>query len=252
MMSNPDQEMDFEEATSKLTPPKNNITITDDMYKEQFFPQIANSVKSILNHNGQPVPLVALYELVYNVCCQRHSQQLYIDFLKLMTTHVQQLQRVLGSTPPDNFLSTLTHIYEIYNNSVIALCKAFDYLERIYIREKLKSSLRRTLHLLFNTYVLQNKEIKPRLQSFLSNLQIYSDPSVLHALVTALYSIDKSYAQQYPEIFARYIPCLTPSRGLDQDIKETMQLIEHIRSEPEFSSPMNTNSATKRKMEVDS
>jgi len=250
-MTNPDQEMDFEEATAKLTPPKNNITITDEMYKEKYLPQIVQSVQSILNHNGQPVPLLTLYELVYSVCCQRHSQQLYIDFLKLMTTHVQQLQRVLGSTLPENFLSTLTHIYEIYNNSVIALCKAFDYLERIYIREKLKSSLRRTLHLLFNTYVLQNKEIKPRLQSFLSNLQVYSDPSVLHALVTALYSIDKSYAAQYPDIFARYIPCLTPSRGLDQDMQETMQLMQMIRSEPEFSN-MNITGASKRKMEVDS
>jgi len=250
-MANPEQEMDFEEATAKLTPPKNNITITDEMYKEKFLPQIVLLVQSILNHNGQPVPLITLYELVYGVCCQRHSQQLYIDFLKLMTTHVQHLQRVLAATAPENFLSTLTHIYEIYNNSVIALCKAFDYLERIYIREKLKSSLRRTLHLLFNTYVLQNKEIKPRLQSFLSNLQGYSDPSVLHALVTALYSIDKSYATQYPDIFARYIPCLTPSRGLDQDVQETMQLLQMIRSEPEFATAMNTNTTTKRKMEVD-
>jgi len=250
-MTTVDQEMDFEEATAKLTPPKNNITITDDMYKEQYLPQISQSIQAILAHNGQPIPLVTLYELVYNVCCQRHSQQLYIDFLKLMTTHVQQLQRVLGATTPESFLPTLTHIYEIYNNSVIALCKAFDYLERIYIREKLKSSLRRTLHLLFNTYVLQNKEIKPKLQSFLSNLQGYTDPSVLHALVTALYSIDKNYASQYPDIFARYIPCLTPSRGIDQDIQETMQLMQMIRNEPEFST-MNTNNATKRKMEVDS
>jgi len=210
-------------------------TITTQSYANDLWPKIYAQVTDILMAPEKPRLQEELYRLVYNVCCQRHQFQLYNDLMRVVKEHVTLVRQKLLSATEETFLFIFAHAFVDYCRSVDVLCVGFRYLERVYIVEKCQDTLTMILHKTFSAWILEPSteppDIKQRLQATLERLKPpISDPSIMMQLVKGLYALGKEYTSFNPSLFAMYIPCLQPSRGIETDQQEALSHLHLLRS----------------------
>jgi len=100
---------------------------------------------------------------------------------------------------------------------------------------------------LFNTCIFKNDIMKQKLEQLLKLLPPNTDPTMVMNLVKGMYELDKGYSVFNPPLFALYIPCLQPSKGLEQDREEVKDLINNLRCQ---GFGINSESLSKRKHSV--
>jgi len=211
-----------------LRAPKITV-ITKEVYESTYWPQIQKALERIVE---QPKEIVfsqeELYRHVYNVCCQRHQIALYSDLLNLMHKHLVVSYNHLQSTSDENFIATVSLFISSYIHAVEVISVIFKYLDRVYVSEKLGTSLSTLLLSALNNKVVNTPEIKSRLHVLLAMLPSNSDPSTVMNLVKGLYRLDQGYLNLNPQLFAMYIPCLQASRGAELDLEETKEIIQQL------------------------
>jgi len=175
-----------------------------------------------------------LYRNIYNLCCQRHTVSLYTDLMNFMSEHLKSIYISLISSPEEAFIQFTSHLLVNYKRVVDVIAGVFRYLDKVYIKEKLNNSLVFLLLSSFNNSVISTLEIQHKLTRLIKQIPLHSDPSMIMNLVKGLYELNKDYASIHPQLFSMYIPCLQPSRGLDMDIKETLEIIQYLRGSQGF------------------
>jgi len=204
--------------------------ISKELYDKKYWPNIKDSVLQILkNPTRVSFAQEELLRNIYNVCCQRHAITLYSHLLELVEEHLITIYQYLVSCTNNTFVLLLSGYFTNYKFATEVLCIVFRYMDRVYIVEKLKSSLKVVLQSAFNNIVIHKDPIQIQLAQFLNILPSQSDPTIIMNLIKGLYELDKDYASLCPSLFAMYIPCLQPSRGLEFDKEETHKLISHLR-----------------------
>lgn len=186
-----------------------------------------------------------------------------------MNDYLRSIYSTLLSTPDSTFAHVLCNFFSNYQRIVEVVGVVFRYLvhaivqrnltisqEKVYIREKLNTSLKDILMTAFNASIVTH--LKPRIEASLKSLPRDSNPSLIMLLVKGLYELDKGislrffdlthtdYSNFNPQLFAMYIPCLLPTRGIDYDVKETFEILEMLR----FQGFTNEERVLKRKHNV--
>lgn len=205
-------------------------TITTQSYQTEYWPKISAAVIEILMHPEKQIMQEELYRTVYNVCCQRHQPRLYEDTLKLVRGHLAQMRVDLLAANEQTFFSLFSRSFVRFHRAVDILCVGFRYLERSYVLEK-ATTLMKVFNDTYTAGVLQPPdeppEVKRRLQITLQHFTPpIPDPTTTMHLIKGLYALNKEYASFNPFLFAMYIPCLQPPRGLEDDRQETLA---HLR-----------------------
>jgi len=221
---------DITERPKVVMRPPRVMSIPREMYDKTYWPHIREALNQIIL---QPMEISfsqeELYRNVYNVCCQRHTVLLYDDLLALVSQHLTVMYSSLLSTHDNTFIQVVSQYFVNFKRCSEIICSVFRYLERVYIVEKLNTSLKGILKTSFNNIVVNTPEVKQRLNTLLKILPPQSDPTMIMNLVKGLYELDKSYSTFNPQLFTVYIPCFQPSRGLEMDLKETMVMIHQLK-----------------------
>jgi len=229
-----------------MKPPK-IVNIGKEEYTSQYWPSIQNAIKQvIMQPNSITFSQEELYRSVYHVCCQRHTVTLYNDLMNLMESYMTEMYNFLLQTSDENFIMTIAKYFVDFRRVSDVISVAFRYMDRVYITDKLQTNIKTILLNSLSKIVVSKDETKIRLDKLLKTLPPRSDPAMLMALIKLLYELDKNFVSFNPQLFAMYIPCLQPSRGIQYDLIETQELITSLRMQG-FGSQ---NGVLKRKLYV--
>jgi len=230
-----------------MRPPK-VTTIPKEDYERNYWPHLSTVLTQIFaNPKGVAYSQEELYRNIYNICCQRHTASLYNDLMSLVTNHLRNMYTTLATTPDDQFIQVIGTYFVNFKIISEIVCAVFRYMDRVYIMEKMNTTLETILYTSLNNSVLCTPEIKNRLENLLKLLHLNADPNAIMHLIVGLYKLEKKYIMFNPNLFAMYIPGLQQSRGIDIDRSETLEVIEQLRYQGFGVSPNNIN---KRKLVV--
>eukprot|EP01089_Gocevia_fonbrunei_P011968 TRINITY_DN2692_c0_g1_i3.p1 TRINITY_DN2692_c0_g1~~TRINITY_DN2692_c0_g1_i3.p1 ORF type:complete len:238 (+),score=9.91 TRINITY_DN2692_c0_g1_i3:41-754(+) len=209
------------------------MRITQQQYEQEYWPKLEIFINCVLN---DPKDFVFSQEehmrTVYNLCCRRYSKNLYDDLLQFLQKYLFNVKQILLKS---NHLFNIefTEYFFKYRKAIQIFVLTFQYLDKTYVVDKLITNLETVFNDLFINIILEAPDddyfIKQYLMSSFQSLPPNADPSLVMNLVKALYALNKEYASLNPPIFKLYIPCLEPSKGLEEDVKETMDILATLR-----------------------
>eukprot|EP01088_Endostelium_zonatum_P003239 TRINITY_DN14449_c0_g1_i1.p1 TRINITY_DN14449_c0_g1~~TRINITY_DN14449_c0_g1_i1.p1 ORF type:complete len:246 (-),score=29.80 TRINITY_DN14449_c0_g1_i1:128-865(-) len=224
-------------------PPITRITATQ--YSTECWPKIADMVKKILLNPQLKFSQAEFMSLVYKVVGQNHSNLLFDDLIKLISNHLEEIKRFFLELPDDQqFGLRFAQHFIIYRQATFVLSVGFNHLEKNLLKlqkhdgqpPNASNTLVILLNKMFGDKVIlapdHNFQIKNRLSTSLQtishpNYQI--DPNLLMTFIKGLYSISREYADLNPQLFEMYIPCLRPTRGLQEDSRETNTYLTNLQ-----------------------
>lgn len=222
-----------------ISPLMRNAFVSDGMakteYENQHWPQLEGAVKQLLQQRPGVFLRISyeqMYSCVYKCVCQQYSERMYNDLKEIVTVFLQQTSLELQNSPSEQLLCRFHEGIKQYSQALGGIVPIFNYLNRFYITQKLKTDLRRELTKLFIEHILE-----PHLIGVLGLLQeAQGKPFSVHPTVAAeiihnLHEYNQEYANLNPQLFAKYIPNVLPPTKMEDlplYIAETQRLQEEL------------------------
>ncbi|KAK4287364.1 hypothetical protein Pmani_039559 [Petrolisthes manimaculis] len=216
--------------------------MTHEDYSNTFWPKLCTAVDKLLEgpppqeNSGPPIEFEPMYAAAYKCVCQQHSETLYKDLTSHIHTHFHWLATQLQNGGGDNLIDKYYHAVHRAMYSLDGIIPIFTYLNKVYVVSKLSSNLRTELQMIFCTAVIDpviDKLIATVKEVNGTDMRPFSAaPHVVASLIKNLYKLNPTYAHQYPQVFASYIPCVLPAmreQELSNYISETQQLQASLR-----------------------
>ncbi|BFZ01788.1 hypothetical protein BsWGS_04827 [Bradybaena similaris] len=239
-----------QKATNSFTPllrPGSMVmmTLTEEDYEMQYWPKLKTAIDQLLNMKPGayiPISYEQMYSCVYKCVCKQFSERLYNDLLNHLSFHMEYLNSELkiheGRTIP--FIETFSFIMHQYLQALSGIVPIFNYMNRFYVENKLKTDLNEELRKLFRLKVVDvhiNILITMLYEASLVPFAI--SPPTMASVMKNLYALNEEYSKLNPHLFSRYLPNILPPTDpalLDQYAKEAHQVQEHIAGMNDFSS----------------
>uniref|UniRef100_A0ABK0LBW4 CDK2-associated, cullin domain 1 n=1 Tax=Rattus norvegicus TaxID=10116 RepID=A0ABK0LBW4_RAT len=198
----PSSTININTSTSKFL--MNVITIED--YKSTYWPKLDGAIDQLLTQSpGDYIPISyeQIYSCVYKCVCQQHSEQMYSDLIKKITSHLERVSKELQN--------------------------------KFYIETKLNRDLKDDLIKLFTEHVAEKHiySLMPLLLEAQST-PFQVTPSTMANIVKGLYTLRPEWVQMAPTLFSKFIPNILPpaveselSEYAAQDQKLQRELIQN-------------------------
>ncbi|CAH6936879.1 Cacul1 [Phodopus roborovskii] len=198
----PSSTININTSTSKFL--MNVITIED--YKSTYWPKLDGAIDQLLTQSpGDYIPISyeQIYSCVYKCVCQQHSEQMYSDLIKKITSHLERVSKELQN--------------------------------KFYIETKLNRDLKDDLIKLFTEHVADKHiyNLMPLLLEAQST-PFQVTPSTMANIVKGLYTLRPEWVQMAPTLFSKFIPNILPpaveselSEYAAQDQKLQRELIQN-------------------------
>ncbi|XP_075830682.1 CDK2-associated and cullin domain-containing protein 1 isoform X3 [Microtus pennsylvanicus] len=184
----------------------NVITIED--YKSTYWPKLDGAIDQLLTQSpGDYIPISyeQIYSCVYKCVCQQHSEQMYSDLIKKITSHLERVSKELQASPPDLYIERFNIALGQYMGALQSIVPLFIYMNKFYIETKLNRDLKDDLIKLFTEHVAEKH----------------------------IYSL-MQWVQMAPTLFSKFIPNILPpaveselSEYAAQDQKLQRELIQN-------------------------
>ncbi|XP_059152001.1 CDK2-associated and cullin domain-containing protein 1-like isoform X2 [Physella acuta] len=224
------------------------MTLTEEDYEMQYWPKLKTAIDQLLNIiPGAYIPISyeQMYSCVYKCVCKQFSERLYNDLLTHLSLHMEKLNKELksheGQTIP--YIESFSFLMHQYLQALSGIVPIFNYMNRFYVENKLKTDLNEELRKLFCTKVVDihiTNLIK--LLDEASSVPFAISPPTMASVMKNLYALNEEYSKLNPNLFSRYLPNILPPTDpalLEQYAQEARRVQEHINS-MEFKSH-NTN-----------
>lgn len=214
----------------------NVITIED--YKSTYWPKLDGAIDQLLTQSpGDYIPISyeQIYSCVYKCVCQQHSEQMYSDLIKKITSHLQRVSEELQASPPDLYIERFNIALGQYMGALQSIVPLFIYMNKFYIETKLNRDLKDDLIKLFTEHVAEKHiySLMPLLLEAQST-PFQVTPSTMANIVKGLYTLRPEWVQMAPTLFSKFIPNILPpaveselSEYAAQDQKLQRELIQN-------------------------
>ncbi|XP_051002828.1 CDK2-associated and cullin domain-containing protein 1 isoform X2 [Acomys russatus] len=176
----PSSTININTSTSKFL--MNVITIED--YKSTYWPKLDGAIDQLLTQSpGDYIPISyeQIYSCVYKCVCQQHSEQMYSDLIKKITSHLERVSKELQASPPDLYIERFNIALGQYMGALQSIVPLFIYMNKFYIETKLNRDLKDDLIKLFTEHVAEKH----------------------------IYSL-MQWVQMAPTLFSKFIPNILP------------------------------------------
>uniref|UniRef100_A0A1A8M3W6 CDK2-associated, cullin domain 1 n=1 Tax=Nothobranchius pienaari TaxID=704102 RepID=A0A1A8M3W6_9TELE len=198
------------ESTSKFL--LNSMAVED--YRKNHWPNLEEAIDRLLIQNSSDhisVSYAQIYGYVYKCVCQQHSELLYSDLTKKITSHLLEVSSRLQASSPHNLIENFNVALTQYTASLECIVPVFIYLNKFYIESKLNRDLKEDLIKLFADHVAEKylNTLMPLLINAHS-MPFQVQPSTMASVVKGLYSLRPEWAQLAPELFSGFIPQINP------------------------------------------
>uniref|UniRef100_A0A9L0JYE5 CDK2-associated and cullin domain-containing protein 1 n=1 Tax=Equus asinus TaxID=9793 RepID=A0A9L0JYE5_EQUAS len=214
----------------------NVITIED--YKSTYWPKLDGAIDQLLTQSpGDYIPISyeQIYSCVYKCVCQQHSEQMYSDLIKKITSHLERVSKELQASPPDLYIERFNIALGQYMGALQSIVPLFIYMNKFYIETKLNRDLKDDLIKLFTEHVAEKHiySLMPLLLEAQST-PFQVTPSTMANIVKGLYTLRPEWVQMAPTLFSKFIPNILPpaveselSEYAAQDQKLQRELIQN-------------------------
>lgn len=230
----PSSTININTSTSKFL--MNVITIED--YKSTYWPKLDGAIDQLLTQSpGDYIPISyeQIYSCVYKCVCQQHSEQMYSDLIKKITSHLERVSKELQASPPDLYIERFNIALGQYMGALQSIVPLFIYMNKFYIETKLNRDLKDDLIKLFTEHVAEKHiySLMPLLLEAQST-PFQVTPSTMANIVKGLYTLRPEWVQMAPTLFSKFIPNILPpaveselSEYAAQDQKLQRELIQN-------------------------
>ncbi|XP_074642617.1 CDK2-associated and cullin domain-containing protein 1-like [Tubulanus polymorphus] len=233
------------------------MKISDEDYEKKYWPRLDSAINQLLTMKpGEYIPISyeQMYSCVYKCVCKQFSERLYNDLCQKITTHLQQISIQLQTSSHDSklYIKEFHNALNQYLKALGGIVPIFNYMNRFYVENKLRTDLKVELLKLFADYVA-DKHVPVILPLVVeaSSEPFTFPPAMMSTLVRNLYSLKPEFSQMRPHLFAKYIPNVMPATAesdLTQLIEETKRMQRDLRTHPLF---MSGDQSKKRGIEDD-
>eukprot|EP00128_Syssomonas_multiformis_P017249 Colp12_sorted_trinity150504_noHs@30129 len=137
--------------------------VSDEEYSRVLWPAVEAVLRQIFDAcDGQGVCFVEAFQLVYNLCVALRYEQLHKDLMVFISNILEGFTTNLKVAAENNaasFIDCLARCLENYIRALDAICKIFQYLEKVYMEPKLRSKLQSTLVSMFCARILDHEVV---------------------------------------------------------------------------------------------
>ncbi|KAG7462422.1 hypothetical protein MATL_G00184690 [Megalops atlanticus] len=190
-----------------------NVMTTED-YKSTYWPKLERAIDQLLTQSQVdyiPISYEQIYSCVYKCVCQQHSELMYSDLKRKITTHLEQVSHELQGSSPDTFIEKFNSALTHYMAALESIVPIFIYMNKFYIETKLNRDLRDDLTTLFTDHVAEkhvNTLMPLLLKAHSTPFQI--TPSTMASIVKGLYTLRPDWVHLAPALFSNFIPQIHP------------------------------------------
>ncbi|XP_046993310.1 CDK2-associated and cullin domain-containing protein 1-like [Schistocerca americana] len=215
------------------------------VYEADSWNSLSEAIEKILQN--KPIGWVSfeqMYAIVYKCVCSGSAEKMHGDLLELCSKHLDEVEQTLREKKTAHFQNhdddsvsfvlSFRDALELYLNAVPQITPIFGFMNKFFVEMRLQTTLQNELLDLFRVRVA-NKHIDTLMNSVrdLLSRPFAVDPSVLLGLFVRLHSLGHGdYALAYPDLFARYIPCVLPpmqESDLERHVTETKVMQDQMR-----------------------
>ncbi|XP_063046999.1 CDK2-associated and cullin domain-containing protein 1 [Engraulis encrasicolus] len=190
----------------------NSMTVED--YKNIYWPKLEGAIEHLLtqspsDHNS--ISYEQIYSHVYKCVCQQHSELLYNDLVRKISSHLDQVSAQLLGSPSEGFIEQFSVLLTQYTAALQCIVPVFIYMNKFYIERKLNQDLRDILMRLFADHVAEKhvNTLIPLLQNAYS-MPFQVRPSTMANVVKGLYALRPEWGNLAPALFSQFIPQIHP------------------------------------------
>ncbi|KAH9500100.1 CDK2-associated and cullin domain-containing protein 1 [Bulinus truncatus] len=213
------------------------MTLTEEDYEVQYWPKLKTAIDHLLNIKPGayiPISYEQMYSCVYKCVCKQFSERLYNDLLYHLTSHMEHLNLELkkheGETIP--YIETFSFLMHQYLQALSGIVPIFNYMNRFYVENKLKTDLNEELRKLFCLKVVDVHIANLiRLLDEASAVPFAISPPTMASIMKNLFALNEAYSKLNPALFSRYLPNILPPTDpayLDQYAQEARMAQQHI------------------------
>jgi len=143
---------------------------SESEYLTEVWTPINEVLKQFLQNSSEnlkPMSYQSIYCLIYKSTCKGYKERLFDDFKKVIIEHCQNLKSQLDENLKvmmDERSNTLMNIYILqfinylhqYLRSIEAIVPLFHYLDVVYIKPKMRSTIQQELLILYKTIIIES------------------------------------------------------------------------------------------------
>ncbi|CAL1533065.1 unnamed protein product [Lymnaea stagnalis] len=225
------------------------MTLTEEDYEMQYWPKLKTAIDQLLNIKPGayiPISYEQMYSCVYKCVCKQFSERLYNDLLHHLSSHMEHLNQELknhkGETIP--YIETFSFLMHQYLQALSGIVPIFNYMNRFYVENKLKTDLNEELRKLFCSKVVDiHISDLIKLLDEVSSIPFAISPPTMASVMKNLYALNEDYSKLNPALFSRYLPNILPPTDpsmLEQYAMEARRVQELIAS-TEFNKSHESN-----------
>ncbi|CAF2120420.1 unnamed protein product [Rotaria magnacalcarata] len=146
------------------------VKYSDSEYLSEAWTPINETLKQFLQNsaeNFKPTSYQTTYCQIYKTVCKGYKERLFDDLKNLVTEHCYSLKRQLdesmqkmiddrSNTRMNLFFLQFTNLLHQYRRAIEAIVPLFHYLDIIYVKPKVRSSIEQELLLLYKTIIVES------------------------------------------------------------------------------------------------
>ncbi|XP_053548647.1 CDK2-associated and cullin domain-containing protein 1 isoform X1 [Bombina bombina] len=188
--------------------------ITVDEYRSTYWPKLESAIDQLLTQSpGDYIPISyeQIYSCVYKCVCQQHSEQMYSDLMRKITSHLDRVSQELQMCSPAQYIERFNLALGQYMGALHSIVPLFIYMNKFYIETKLNRDLKDDLIKLFTDHVA-DKHIYSLMPLLLEaqSTPFQITPSTMASIVKGLYTLRPEWVQLAPTLFSKFIPNILP------------------------------------------
>ncbi|KAK6186273.1 hypothetical protein SNE40_008343 [Patella caerulea] len=233
-----------------------SLTVAD--YEMHYWPKLQGAIDQLLTLKPGgyiSISYEQMYSCVYKCVCKQFSERLYKDLLNHIEQHVCHLAEQLSNSMQDSrhFVETFAFTMNQYLQALAGIVPIFNYMNRFYVENKLKTDLNEELRKIFRSHVVDSQITKLLNLVDEASCQPFAiSPPTMASLIQNLFNLNAEYVHLKPGLFSRYIPNVLPptsANQMDAYIAEVKQMQSDIHKMQGFNS--NFDGSRKRSFEED-
>ncbi|UJR37804.1 hypothetical protein I4U23_030494 [Adineta vaga] len=164
----------------------------------------------------QPISYQAIYCCIYKSTCRGYKERLFTDVKKVITDYCQnikvQLDESMRKTNDDHsnrsmngyILQFIDHLRQ-FHRAIEAIVPLFHYLDVVYIKPKIRSTIRQELSFLYKTIIME-VHLNPIFNTLRQLVHTSDSPSkeIISLLLKLINEIAPNLAIKQRHLFKRY------------------------------------------------
>ncbi|XP_023689465.1 CDK2-associated and cullin domain-containing protein 1 isoform X1 [Paramormyrops kingsleyae] len=190
-----------------------NVMTTED-YRNTYWPKLEKAIDQLLLQSPVdyiPISYEQIYSCVYKCVCQQHSEIMYNDLIRKITTYLERVSDELQGCPLENFIEKFDSALTRYMAALQSIVPIFIYMNKFYIETKLNRDLKDDLIQLFAWHVAE-KHIHTLIPLLIKahSTPFQVKPSTMASVVKGLYTLRPDWVRLAPLLFSSFIPQINP------------------------------------------